>query len=540
MPIWIQHKAKRKFGLPRPFFRFGCIVCLLFAYWSLQARAQIKVINPCDDPWSVCLFQHPGYVGDKLVLTIEPGMRQKNVDTLPPGFEDQVSSIKVGESVAIAVFINRFLGSGNRGLENNEFEFTDQIYFSSVKDLGSDDLNDKVSSAVVFPKAAKAPLGIWGWNNFTPAFTWKASTDHVHLFPVSEREDAGPAGLDTLDRNDLDHNMNGIGSSSEGITAILFDGRSFQDQSLTLPGQNSNWATICQNYKGYMQTNLGRFGWSDRARSLQVIWNGPSFARPRESHFTLLTGANFPGFDYRNFPAPTGPAECEKACLGDPKCKSYTWVKDTQVCWLKDQTPKRVNDQCCTSGSRIMPMLEPQPARAITMEYGYDRPGGDYARFPVPGGFDECTRSCQADPQCKAFTFVKPGGSAPTGCWLKSTVPPKVANAGMVSGFVSGAGGTQQKEPTVDGGKLVLNPALLPGSSLSLEPGVNRPGGDYGAIPMNGGPEECRQAWAKDSKCKSFTWVKPGVQGNKAVCWVKGSVPPAQQNADTVLGVRKP
>lgn len=60
---------------------------------------------------------------------------------------------------------------------------------------------------------------------------------------------------------------------------------------------------------------------------------------------------------------------------------------------------------------------------------------------------------------------------------------------------------------------------------------IDRPGGDYKNFDLNGEyPSDCRDACAKDSKCQAWTYVRPGVQGPKARCWLKASVPPAHPN----------
>ncbi len=60
---------------------------------------------------------------------------------------------------------------------------------------------------------------------------------------------------------------------------------------------------------------------------------------------------------------------------------------------------------------------------------------------------------------------------------------------------------------------------------------IDRPGGDYANFDLNGTyPSDCRDACAKDSKCQAWTYVQPGVQGPKARCWLKASVPPPHPN----------
>jgi hypothetical protein len=60
---------------------------------------------------------------------------------------------------------------------------------------------------------------------------------------------------------------------------------------------------------------------------------------------------------------------------------------------------------------------------------------------------------------------------------------------------------------------------------------IDRPGGDYKNFDLNGEyPSDCRDACSKDQKCQAWTYVRPGVQGPKARCWLKASVPPARPN----------
>lgn len=75
-------------------------------------------------------------------------------------------------------------------------------------------------------------------------------------------------------------------------------------------------------------------------------------------------------------------------------------------------------------------------------------------------------------------------------------------------------------------------------AASDLEKGFDRPGSDYKNFPLDGGPERCQQACAEDPNCKAFTWVRPGVQGPQARCWLKGGVPSAVSNANCVSGVK--
>src|SRR4029079_3254756 len=66
----------------------------------------------------------------------------------------------------------------------------------------------------------------------------------------------------------------------------------------------------------------------------------------------------------------------------------------------------------------------------VFAQSGFDRPGGDYARFTIPSGDPAvCAARCDRDNRCRAWTFSYPGtaalgGSERATCWLKSKVTP--------------------------------------------------------------------------------------------------------------------
>lgn len=71
-----------------------------------------------------------------------------------------------------------------------------------------------------------------------------------------------------------------------------------------------------------------------------------------------------------------------------------------------------------------------------TIENGTDRPGRDYRRTVEPAGADACRKACQADPACRAYTYVNPPLQGPVGiCYLKNAVPNAVPNSSCVSGI---------------------------------------------------------------------------------------------------------
>lgn len=80
-------------------------------------------------------------------------------------------------------------------------------------------------------------------------------------------------------------------------------------------------------------------------------------------------------------------------------------------------------------------------AQAEVIEFGIDRPGGDYNSFglgkPDPTA---CKNACEGEPMCQAWTFIKPGVQGPNArCVLKNVVTRPVTDACCVSGTIAGA-----------------------------------------------------------------------------------------------------
>jgi hypothetical protein len=74
-------------------------------------------------------------------------------------------------------------------------------------------------------------------------------------------------------------------------------------------------------------------------------------------------------------------------------------------------------------------------------------------------------------------------------------------------------------------------------SALPFEPGINRLGADYRSFSSRDGPQDCQVACGDDDQCRAWTYVREGVQGPAARCWLKRSVPPPTRNDCCVSGV---
>ncbi|MFC3146276.1 PAN domain-containing protein [Piscinibacterium candidicorallinum] len=77
-------------------------------------------------------------------------------------------------------------------------------------------------------------------------------------------------------------------------------------------------------------------------------------------------------------------------------------------------------------------------------------------------------------------------------------------------------------------------PAAWAGSRVVREPQVDRPGRDfYQFVMTKPDPEICVAACMGNSRCRAFTYVRPGYQARQAKCYLKdaGTKPVANVNA---------
>jgi hypothetical protein len=91
----------------------------------------------------------------------------------------------------------------------------------------------------------------------------------------------------------------------------------------------------------------------------------------------------------------------------------------------------------------------------LNMENNVDLHGQDYRNFDLTRPSPElCRDACGSDPNCKAYTYVKPGVQGPNArCWLKSSVPPATPSSCCVSGFKGGDSGSSRSGDSSDRGR---------------------------------------------------------------------------------------
>jgi PAN domain-containing protein len=86
---------------------------------------------------------------------------------------------------------------------------------------------------------------------------------------------------------------------------------------------------------------------------------------------------------------------------------------------------------------------------------------------------------------------------------------------------------------------LVALALAITAQPVQAQTNFDRPGGDYlNAIVPSGDPADCALVCERDRRCRAWSFNYPTEFPGRAVCWLKGSVPPRMKSACCVSGVR--
>jgi hypothetical protein len=197
-------------------------------------------------------------------------------------------------------------------------------------------------------------------------------------------------------------------------------------------------------------------------------------------------------------------------------------------------------------------LAAPWPVLAQT---NFDRPGGDYMNAPIASGDPaDCALLCERARRCRAWSFnyptvIRPGAV----CWLKNSVPPRVADNCCVSG-VRGGGVVEIRNGAVEtsidrpGGDYrsfdikSTDASKKPETTRSLEKSVEKDADkseDKAEKNEKAADAEdiCRAACTGDNKCRAWTFARPGYVGKAPHCFLKKEIKPPHRRAGFISGV---
>ncbi len=230
-------------------YNFNDAASSLIVRWNPNAQKPI-------DPYEVVVYEHANYVTEQPVpvsFRLELGMRQKLVPYIGDALNEQISSVRVGANVGVALFRHADYGGGY------------ETYFSSQSAL-PDSINDQVSSLIVFPRQLLQPIGAtlvdarWDGENhwFYPAAEYLGTFLTSYPALGSMDDDANRVIFTPTDPQSPAYHK---------ISTTLFESPHFQGRYLVLPGADE-W--IPDDSTFYMNW----YSFDDSASSLRVSWRG--------------------------------------------------------------------------------------------------------------------------------------------------------------------------------------------------------------------------------------------------------------------------
>ena len=85
---------------------------------------------------------------------------------------------------------------------------------------------------------------------------------------------------------------------------------------------------------------------------------------------------------------------------------------------------------------------------------------------------------------------------------------------------------------------VAVSPTNSVAQSSSFERGIDRPGLDYSNFPLRDPSADiCQDACLGDARCRAWTYVRPGVQSERARCWLKSARPEPRDDECCTSGV---
>ncbi len=207
----------------------------------------------------VAVYEHINYVGDQLIYTLEPGMRQKIVRFIPNPLAGKISSIQVGANVGVAFWNSYdFYGDGN-------------ATFQSINNLSvMPTYHDKIMSLIIFPKEWKYPMGVLIIGKYL-LDSWDGKKIEVPLgkfYPAPEKMTDRVApfpdiGYEFINNNTDAHvRPDSLHPVFKQVSVKLCEQKNFGGKCITIPGPGGG---IIQDFK------LSDYQFENKVASLQVI-----------------------------------------------------------------------------------------------------------------------------------------------------------------------------------------------------------------------------------------------------------------------------
>jgi len=138
-----------------------------------------------------------------------------------------------------------------------------------------------------------------------------------------------------------------------------------------------------------------------------------------------------------------------------------------------------------------------------------------------------CQTVCRAETHCAAWTYVTPRASGQPGhCLLKAVIPEQFPNGCCTSAV--------ERAPDPE----LRTPPPVPVTIVGALSGIDLYGSDYRSFSgPQATPEACQAACRAEGPCLAWTYIRPGVMGSDARCFLKSKIPTEVHNTCCISGI---
>ena len=382
----VMKKSRAKTSLMRGLAIAACLsLWLLGGSYAPGSAASSQINYPKTvDPYEVIVYEHSDFVGVHVSFRLDPSwMRQRLVPDLSAVTDDKPAG-QAGSTPAVVGGIGAALNMNDRISSIQVGERVGVILFQHPHFIGAY-AKPHLASNKDLPVSGEndncSSLIVFSKDAGEPLGVFLAhELYNGAFFPLPESLFATEIKYPTIP-DFIDNESEWVHPSHKNIAVTLCDETGCAGKCITLPGAGGPSAAWYE---------LNKYGWDEMASSLEIRWTGP--------------------------PPPPPPKVGGAAPAGQPSWQAGAAKPAGPA------PPKVVG---------VRPM-------AGGLEDNTDRPGLDYKSFWVSGGPEDCRYACEADVDCKAFTYVRAGVQGPQArCYLKYSIPNAVPNKDCVSGVRS-------------------------------------------------------------------------------------------------------
>jgi hypothetical protein len=441
--------------------------------------------------FEVILYEQPHFVGKSMSWELKPGMRQRLVKNVSRDWTSRnanprelvgswgkglVRSMKVGRQIGVFVFEKPDFCSTSTEFRSGRFTVGPGLH----ETLGI--WEGKIRSMILH--RGREPLGVLLMADLTELTVSKKS---FLGFPIEERITLLPARVQFLPLSESEtksesifRNLGGfmddqtvsILTYGKGVKVALYRNSGLEGKSLVLPGDGSQETRF----------QLSMFNFQNHVSSARVFLDTSMSKQEKRS-------------------VPHASSSVRKAAPPASSAPSKVRVKAPPASRKAEPSGGGANPFCRQYAEKALKQIQQRK----------ERTGAIPANDPVwKNDFDHHYNWCLKVPKTQSLAGTKMRDD-----WLSANSP-----------------SAKPKTPQ-GGGTWGISPVV------SLESDTDRPGQDYKNFELDTpDPSLCQKACADDPDCQAYTYVKPGIQGAKARCWLKRGVPAAQSNNCCVSGVK--